>query len=498
MKRILVVDDEKHIVDHLVRTVEQDLAGGFAVVATAASAREALEKVASVRPDIVVMDVRMPGLSGLDAIREMKRRGVEAAFILSTAYERFDIVRDALELGITGYLLKPVVRDKLAEALAAAAEAVDRRLEAEAREAGYRDRELREGPLAAEAFFSALMLGRISPSVLGTLKARLSAGWNWVLVGAVVYTGRSAENHRALEAAFSYKSRALVGPLVGRRAAVALPLEAPDHEVPAAGSLMALAAAAVPEAWADGLVRLGFAGPRPWEDLDSSWAEALSRLSGAGSAEAVRTFEVEEDFHAALLKADFDGVAAALETLLEVLEPVVSPGVTDRYRVIVLLGSALSRLVGLGRLDAGTAGLGMNFDDLRQASDGAEFCLAARARLPVIAAALARGRRWSSWMAAALEHIRLHYGQALTLESVADQVGLTPKKLSRLFIEETGQGFSDYLIDFRIGKAKTLLSASGASIKQVSADCGYPDPNYFSRLFKKVTGLTPSEFSSQV
>ena len=65
-------------------------------------------------------------------------------------------------------------------------------------------------------------------------------------------------------------------------------------------------------------------------------------------------------------------------------------------------------------------------------------------------------------------------------------------------IEETGKGFSDFLIDYRIERAKELLSLPDASIKQVSAACGYPDPNYFSRLFKKVTGLTPSNFSSGV
>jgi len=81
---------------------------------------------------------------------------------------------------------------------------------------------------------------------------------------------------------------------------------------------------------------------------------------------------------------------------------------------------------------------------------------------------------------------------------VADQVGVTPKRLSRMFIEELGQGFSDYLIDFRIEKAKVLLSLPGASIKQVAAECGYPDPNYFARLFKKVTGVTPTEFSTSL
>ena len=84
------------------------------------------------------------------------------------------------------------------------------------------------------------------------------------------------------------------------------------------------------------------------------------------------------------------------------------------------------------------------------------------------------------------------------MQVVADELGISPGRLSRHFIEETGKGFSDFLIDYRIERAKELLSLPDASIKQVSAACGYPDPNYFSRLFKKVTGLTPSNFSSGV
>ena len=88
------------------------------------------------------------------------------------------------------------------------------------------------------------------------------------------------------------------------------------------------------------------------------------------------------------------------------------------------------------------------------------------------------------------------FGNQISLEQAAYSVGISPNRLSRLFCEETGNGFSDFLIDYRIERAKELLAVPGASIKQVSMQCGYPDPNYFSRLFKKVTGLTPTAFSS--
>jgi len=123
VKRILVVDDERPVVDGIALIVGRDLAADFEVVGTASSGKEAIERAPALTPDIVLMDVRMPGISGLDAIRELRRRGSDAAFVLVTAYERFDIAREAVELGVLGYLLKPVARDDLnAEAAHAAAQ----------------------------------------------------------------------------------------------------------------------------------------------------------------------------------------------------------------------------------------------------------------------------------------------------------------------------------------------------------------------------------------
>ncbi|MEI6389013.1 MAG: response regulator, partial [Spirochaetota bacterium] len=113
MKRVMVVDDERPVVEGIVLMVQRDLGEEFAVVGSASSGREALERFGDLAPDIVLMDVSMPGISGLEAIRELRRRSSNAAFILVTAYERFDIAREAVELGLGGYLLKPVSRETL-------------------------------------------------------------------------------------------------------------------------------------------------------------------------------------------------------------------------------------------------------------------------------------------------------------------------------------------------------------------------------------------------
>jgi AraC-like DNA-binding protein len=275
-----------------------------------------------------------------------------------------------------------------------------------------------------------------------------------------------------------------------------LPLSSPDEADAAERRLVEAVEDSLGDDLHAGRLRLGFWAGRT-DELAGAWAGALSRLvHGRGAPGRFGgSLGEEEEFHAALAQGDAGRLRASFDVLLAPFED-SDPAAPDRYRIIALLGSALTRLAGSGHLGEAAAYAALDFDDLRQAS-GREFCLLARSRLPLITAALSRSRRWSPVLTEAVEYLGAHYSDAVTLDSVAEAVGATPKRLSRHFIEELGQGFSDYLIDLRIGKAKVLLLMPGVSIKQVSKECGYADPNYFARLFKKVTGATPTEFSSQ-
>lgn len=87
-----------------------------------------------------------------------------------------------------------------------------------------------------------------------------------------------------------------------------------------------------------------------------------------------------------------------------------------------------------------------------------------------------------------------NYHKKVSLEDAAELVCLSPKYLSRLFREKTGSGFSEYRLSLKIDKAKELLEESGATINQISYDLGYRNMESFIRIFKKFTGLTPTEY----
>ncbi|MFI5824025.1 response regulator [Streptomyces rishiriensis] len=117
---LLIVDDHPVVRDGLRGMFES--APGFRVVGEAANGVEALSAAATADPDVILMDLRMPGGAGVDAIRELTRRRARAKILVLTTYDTDSDTLPAIEAGATGYLLKDAPRDELFTAVRAAAE----------------------------------------------------------------------------------------------------------------------------------------------------------------------------------------------------------------------------------------------------------------------------------------------------------------------------------------------------------------------------------------
>ncbi|MET9372340.1 response regulator [Streptomyces griseoflavus] len=116
---LLVVDDHPVVRDGLRGMF--DSAPGFHVLGEAANGVEALERAAALDPDVILMDLRMPGGGGVDAIAELSRRGTRARVLVLTTYDTDSDTLPAIEAGATGYLLKDAPREELFTAVRAAA-----------------------------------------------------------------------------------------------------------------------------------------------------------------------------------------------------------------------------------------------------------------------------------------------------------------------------------------------------------------------------------------
>ncbi|MFI9580541.1 response regulator [Streptomyces sp. NPDC052236] len=117
----LVIADDHPVVRHGLRAIFE-ASSGFTVLGEAADGREAVEQVTRLDPDVVLMDLRMPGVGGVEAISRLSRRGARTKVLVLTTYDSDSDTIPAIEAGATGYLLKDSPRDELFGAVRAAAE----------------------------------------------------------------------------------------------------------------------------------------------------------------------------------------------------------------------------------------------------------------------------------------------------------------------------------------------------------------------------------------
>ena len=512
MMRVLVVDDELPVVQGISHIIKRDLGEEFEVAGSARSGKEAIEKAWSLAVDIVLLDVNMPGISGLEAAREICRRGPPPAFVLVTAYERFDIALEAVQLGIVDYLLKPVQKDKLAQALRKAANLILQRRSLDFGEIERREHEERLQPLVREAVMRAVMMGDGSGPAFRERLALAGLSAPFCFAVAIAFEPPSSAHdrkawlrsvHATLLSSFLFKTDCLVGPLSDSLCAVLAPLESdsPASVRHAEASVAATLASLDAEG---GIVRHARGKPVYVDEVARSWQSALAALyidapeegseTPAGATRPDPDYSLDAEFLDALHAGNAEKARLALERILvrfdedEVIPPRIS------FRLAGLFAAAYADFARRGILFNRRAAQLSDVADLATSQTGAALSMACRARFPELSQAASSGPRRSKAVVVALEFIQEHFSEPLSLDVAASAAGVSAGRLSRLFGDELGVGFSEYLGDLRIARAKELLSAPGASVKEVSAACGYADPNYFSRLFRKACGVSPTVF----
>ena len=124
MYRIMIADDEGIVVDSFTYTLKEEF-GDDVIIETAKTGRSVIELAERFRPDIALMDIRMPGINGIDAIKEIRKRNTGIVFIVISAYDKFGYAQEAMSQGVMDYLNKPVDRSQLIQTVKKAMEQVD-------------------------------------------------------------------------------------------------------------------------------------------------------------------------------------------------------------------------------------------------------------------------------------------------------------------------------------------------------------------------------------
>ncbi len=548
MRTVFFVDDEPLIAQGLSSITDWERYG-LCPIGHAGDGIQALERLGEQGADLVITDIMMPRMNGLELIEALKRRYPRTRYIVLSGYEEFEYVKIGIRLGIENYILKPINIEELEATLIRIGEVWEREELSLVRQ--EEDRRLLRGNVLArwtegtiereELIQRAELLGIPTDCAAYRVDVlRLLGGVAERSAGRISEAGGESAGRSTVWA----EAKPAPAGQSGNASAKAEFADSPAERLdPArlADSCEAMLLAAEPGAAAlcfadadDDIVCIRFrradAAPRaaasgaarPEEPLAEA-ARELGRLAGAavwlaGGGETPDIVGVRACF--AQAKGQFRRLLPAGEQAVWVTGPDTRPGpmpASSRTWEEALLGSPAEAAALLPRREPANAAVRLMVEAVREAGGPAEpdyaelyaplqristleqlrkhvrdtIRRAAAGSLPEAAAAESAAH--SAHVSFLLEQIRDHYAEELSLKTLSQRLDLHPNYLGQLFQQETGSNFSDALNRKRIERATSLLLHTDRRTAEIGAEVGYLDNSYFYRQFKKYTGLSPTE-----
>ena len=527
--RAVIVDDEAKII-RLIEELGRWEELGIGIVDTCTTGSAALESILRLRPDFVLSDIKMPGLDGLELIERARSAGIAPLFILISGYRHFEYARTAVSLGVMDYLLKPIDEGQLNETLGRVcrridqlrhqqadiqeAESVRRMREHEQTERLFDELILNERKLAGRCLFSeetcnARYQTRFAP---GCYRALCVFSNLSELMGGNASMSEDRIEKCMRESFPEYVVRCWKSTYKGT---ILLLNYAPERrrEVRQAIDAFYYSVRNLREVFGDFRLHIGVSTAHAsirelCEAVDEAhiaeWARLTVSKDGImdyGQLAGLSVFSGETLLSAQERREIVDCVRyqrkEELGRLMELLNRRLSERIHQSPRGVMEMFSALEGELTAGLPQAQGRELMERLDYAYV--DSSSYAQLAQNLYQALAAHIDEllrqaNEKMGKPIAMAVRLIRENYAEQLSLEGVAEQIHVSPKYLSRLFKDEMGSGFSEYLTQVRLEAAEKLLSGSALSVREIDVQVGYMDEKYFSRLFKKETGLKPTEY----
>ncbi|WP_299091977.1 response regulator [uncultured Metabacillus sp.] len=477
--KIVIVDDEMIERKAMKKLIEESFSH-MKVVGEAANGRFAIKQAIQHKPDVMIMDIHMPGIDGLEAIRQILQELPKTKFIMVSAYNSFEYAKEAMKQGVKEYILKPSNKQETLEAII--------RVEKEINE---EKRELFETEKMAKQHLITAMMQNECTEETETMYKKHYPTANMAFFQVITTTQPESVSKWLNERApCPYIKKDLGDKLI----VLFITEKKSAHHVKADALTIARAICqTLPSS-----TTIGIGSPFAQLDkLSISYQQALL-ASAQLKKDAHVSYgyplveeNVEDGTFIKLEKSLMNEIKAgrleqANDYFLLYYDYVSKE--TEEKNIIPLLGEW-----GI-RLKQSLEQHGVFFRDLQvlEAKTKDDFLELIRQFCEKII--LQKEENDSIMMAKT--YIHTHYKESLSLEDVAEYVKLTPTYFTKVFKEQTKRTFIDYVTDYRIEKAKELLLHTKLSLKEIAFEVGYKDPNYFSRVFKKWTNCSPKQYRS--
>ena len=520
--RILIVDDDFLVRSNLKRLIETSplcRQQGFSVACEATDGEQAMQMIPSARPDLVISDIRMPQMDGLELQEALKCAYPDILLVILSGYDELDYVRQALKNGAIDYILKHELNAQVLEqTLRTAQERIQKPHTPEddstdSQLALKRDFVMKlisgcyrsEQEITARAGVLELKLGIKSISVIlmqvqprkGNMIAAYLLEYSILnIVDEILQDYRagicchvSDEKYVFLlcyEGTNSSRVRAETYQTLCARIRACLQtylnLSAEFYEGQTVPS-----AVQVPKSYlsAEQKYENRFFSDAAFKETTAPSFDILSVFDAAREKQLAAAIRQNQPARTHELLNDVFAQLSGMQPSADALQNFFMDLLSTLSRAWVERGVDLAKLY----QPADPQRVFHSFRNLTAARtwfgelNHRAFEAAGKGKSPD-----------SPYVEQAISLIRRHYAEDISQGTVAEFIGISAAYLSRLFREDLNVGFADYLCSYRIEKAKELLRAGGYSNKEVSRLSGFRDDAYFARAFKRCTGMTPKEY----
>ncbi len=385
----------------------------YVLVGEAPDGEMALPMIRDTNPDIVITDIRMPFMDGIELCRTLRTQMPWIGIIVLSGYDEFEYARQCLQLGVREYLLKPINAEELKAVLDKVSGQIEEERQAALHAASLRARMEIGGKLVKEKLVGSIFSDEAAEEDAADVLEQLKA------MGCPV----PAHSYAVIDALFSPKSE-------GQEAATHLAERSGGKVLPSPGRTG---------------TRFLVAGDTI-EDVEE------------------RVYSFASSLMTELQRLDAKEIRIGIGEIVDKPESIYRSFRTARHIRHLLTDRTDEKFIILGAREMGDK----------------------------------EDENTPSIISDAKLYMNQNFQNPnLMLQDVAKAVGMSNSRFSTVFSQISGQTFTEYLIYLRLNRAKELLRTTPMRSSQIATEVGYNDSHYFSYIFKKNTGITPSEYRSQ-
>jgi len=529
MYKIMLADDEGIVIDSLKFIIEKEFPDSC-VIEFAKTGRSVIELAERFRPDIAFMDIQMPGINGIDAMKEIREANAHTVFIIMSAYDKFDYAKEAINLGVLEYLNKPVDREKIVQVLRRAMRSIDREREKRSQDLLIREKMENVMPIIENGLIQNLLYHEYFDEDIENFKSLLGIREEYAYMAAIVFGESQEGNHMtnaigaSIQVQNAYKEireitrdylPGIMGSVMANKIAVLIPCGEAKLEYDERIRIIEKSRELVRKlkSRTDITFRVGIGSVRQMREVAESYNEALNALIQTTNKvahvddtpsrclyEDNYPIETEKMLFELTEKGDVNGIVAEASRFFDWMEENYGQYINDiKLKVLefVLWAEHISYESG-GRIYYFRSRQDY-FPTLVELKDLEEIrtWFVDKMKSACRNVAAKKEEQSVSVVERAIKYIDSKYNKDISLDDVSREVDISPYYFSKIFKEETGRNFVEYVTDIRMSRAKELLTETDLSMKEICCEIGYSDPNYFSRSFKKNTGLTPTEYKEK-